>query len=158
MPQHPKRVLRSRVSASSPLPPSNENNSNSRTPRRSVSPRNDSSSHRNTNSTNNTTASTRIPPTDNNNNINSATDESDGSYHVIENRPPPSNEDTIEPPPNINRTNTNPLSQDDVLRTLRALQARVLQYEERHNETQQTIRNLSSRNQVLEDELQIAVN
>ena len=53
--------------------------------------------------------------------------------------------------------NSNPLSQEEVLRTLRALQSRVLQYEQRHQETQQAIRDLTSRNTALEDELLLAM-
>ena len=158
MSKPPSRVLRSHNSGSNSLPLSNATTTNTRTPRRSVSPRNDSSTQRNTITTSTTTTSTRAFPKDNQPiDPNSIHDDFDSSFHVVENRTFPNNDTSIDPPPPINRTNTNPISREDILRTLRALQARVLQYEERHNQTQQTIRALISRNLALEDELLLAV-
>ena len=160
-------VLRSHLAASNSTPLQNTDTATSRTPRRSVSPRNDSSSHRIQNKTTTTSATNNSTPNTNTININinqpHIHDDSEDSYdHIPSNNHPPS-EHTINPPPNLNRNpdsghfNANPLSQDEVLRTLRALQARVMQYEQRHQDTQQTIRHLTSRNLALEDELLLSI-
>lgn len=137
--------------------------------RRSISPRNDTSTTPRTNynitdneNTNNNqnNINENTPNNNTDSTENASINNSDSSYDIIGGAP---TNDTHHTPPMMRTQNNtaqpNPIpennttNQNEILATLRDLQAGLQLYETRHNQTQAEIRQLQNQNQDLEDDL-----